>query len=108
MTSAVCVRFDVDSALVRRFMTPDNHDLPTLESLLGRPAWMARGACRGTNVDPFSPTRGGSTAPAKAIQTCIVRPDCLAYGMEDPGIVGVWCGTLARERRRLRSALPAA
>jgi hypothetical protein len=39
----------------------DDHDLPALEDLVRRPAWMARADCRGCQVDDaFFPARAAT------------------------------------------------
>lgn len=75
--------------------------------------WMKSGACRAEKVptERFFPAeqRGNwasSTVTAKAVcARCVVRGDCLAYALERPVLVGVWGGTTARERRRMRKEL---
>ncbi len=77
-----------------------------LEALLGRPPWMARGACRGMGPEAFITGRGDSTAAAKATcSTCVVQSECLAFAMANPDLVGIWGGTSARERTRMRRAV---
>jgi hypothetical protein len=50
-----------------------------LRSLLARPAWHERAACRGVGTDVFYVERGGSTDPAKALcDGCTVWAECLA------------------------------
>ncbi len=81
-------------------------ELPDLESFLGRPRWMTRGACRGMGTELFIAKRGDSTAAAKATcSTCVVRSECLAFAMVNPDLVGIWGGTSARERARMRRAV---
>lgn len=51
----------------------------------------------------FFPKQGGTTHQAKAVcARCPVRAECLAWAVADPDLAGVWGGTSARERRRLR------
>jgi WhiB family transcriptional regulator, redox-sensing transcriptional regulator len=69
-----------------------------------RPAWHADAACRG-QADLFFPVRGAPTEPAKAIcARCPSREPCLAaaLGMSDESTIGIWGGTSARERKRMR------
>jgi WhiB family redox-sensing transcriptional regulator len=76
-------------------------DLPTLDQLFGRPAWMADAACRGSKVN-FHPERGQDTRAAKAVcATCPVREQCRSYALEVGDKYGVWGGTTAKERRKL-------
>ncbi len=76
-------------------------DLPSLDLLFARPAWMADAACRGSTVN-FHPERGQDARSAKAIcARCPVREQCQAYALETGEMFGVWGGTTAKERRRL-------
>jgi WhiB family redox-sensing transcriptional regulator len=64
--------------------------------------------CAETDPELFFPDRGGTPREAKAIcGRCEFREPCLAYALTatdphgyPPG--GVWGGTTAQERRRLR------
>lgn len=92
-------------AVTRWLMRPGATEMLTIEDLIRRPAWMARAACRGAGSDDYFPALGGTAAAGKAVcADCVMRPDCLAYAMEDPEIAGVWGGTTARERATLRRA----
>ncbi len=89
------------------FMLVSGSDPPTtLEELVGpRPAWMAEGACRGMGPDLFFPGQGGDVEAPRAIcERCPVLPECLSYAMSLDGAPGVWGGTSARERERMRRA----
>jgi WhiB family redox-sensing transcriptional regulator len=93
----------VNDAVTVWLMTPGGPDLPTIDDFLRRPAWMARAACRGTGTDAYFPTVGATVAPARAVCAgCPVREPCLAYALADPELAGVWGGTSARERDRIR------
>lgn len=79
-------------------------ELDELLALLRPPAWHTDAACRGVGAATFFPERDASAAAARTIcATCPVRADCLAaahsYGTDT---AGVWGGTTARERARLR------
>ena len=75
--------------------------LSELCELTRRPAWHRDAACRGY-ADLFFPTRGQAIEPAKAIcARCLVRDECLAAALE-MGDGGVWGGTSASERKKLR------
>lgn len=80
-------------------------DVPDLEELFPRPAWMHRGACTDPQVAAnFFPTRGESPAPAKAVcAECPVREDCLEYAVTHRELNGVWGGVSERRRRAIRS-----
>ena len=76
-------------------------DLPCLDLLFARPAWMAHAACRGSSVN-FHPERGQDTRSAMAIcARCPVREECQDYALDMGEMFGVWGGTTAKERRRL-------
>jgi WhiB family redox-sensing transcriptional regulator len=94
----------ITEPLVRWLMTPAvMEDFPSLEDLTNRPAWMERGACRGEDRDLFFPVLGASTARAKAVCSgCPVRSECLDYATADPEIAGIWGGTSAKQRQKLR------
>jgi len=75
---------------------------PTIDELFTRPAWQADALCREHPDVTFFPERGQASAPAKAIcAPCLVRADCLQYGMTQP--CGIWGGTSDRERRARRA-----
>lgn len=75
----------------------------------GRPAWYADAACREHPELTWHPELGQTSAPAKAVcATCLVRDECLAYGLADPHLEGIWGGTAPRERARLRRSQKAA
>lgn len=73
-----------------------------------RPAWMDQAACVRSAVD-FFPRHGSRHSRDRALavcRRCSVREDCLAYALsfpvtEDAGIYG---GTTAAERRKMRDA----
>lgn len=77
------------------------------ELLEGRPWWHTYAACRGLGATPWFPRRGDSTDDAKAVCSgCSVREDCLESALRQSSSDdhGVWGGTSARERKRLRRA----
>lgn len=86
-------------------------DAPDVDDLLAllaepRPPWMAGGLCREHPEVEFFPSRGQSTAPAKALcARCAVADACRAYvATFDPqeGEHGIWGGTSGQDRRRMR------
>jgi len=82
--------------------TSIDQSLPDLSELLGRPAWMARAACKGQDPALFFPSLGANAAKARAIcATCSVRQECLSYALADSESSGVWAGLSERERRKL-------
>jgi WhiB family redox-sensing transcriptional regulator len=64
--------------------------------------------CAETDPELFFPGKGGTPREAKAIcERCEFLEPCLAYALRatDPHgypLVGVWGGTTAQDRRRLR------
>jgi WhiB family redox-sensing transcriptional regulator len=80
--------------------------LPDLGSLLQRPAWQHRAACRGRGVTDFFPPDGSSRVRAAVVcDRCPVATECLGYALEHPSIKGVWAGTSERGRHRMRAAM---
>ena len=66
-------------------------------------AWMERAQCRGEDRALFFPSLGRDPVKAKVLcSICPVRQECLDYAVADAEIVGIWGGTSARERRRMR------
>ena len=69
--------------------------------------WADLANCLGLDADLFFPERGEAEANvAQAKQVCAgcrVRECCLRYAMTPPVITtGVWGGTSAKERQRMR------
>jgi WhiB family transcriptional regulator, redox-sensing transcriptional regulator len=77
---------------------------PTIEDLIGRPAWMNDAACRGCGHGKFviDPDSTPSEAVLARCARCPVKDECLNYAMQHRNLVGVWGGTTERERRRIR------
>jgi WhiB family redox-sensing transcriptional regulator len=79
------------------------HDVPDVAQVLGRPAWEAKAACRGLDVDLFVVPLGGNSEAGRAVcQRCPVVADCLDYALSEPELQGTWGGTGERQRRALR------
>jgi WhiB family redox-sensing transcriptional regulator len=80
-------------------------DYATVSDLAMRPAWQRRAACRGKGTEWWFPTTREADEAARAVcEPCSVRRECFAYAMADRELVGIWAGTDATERRRLRRA----
>jgi WhiB family redox-sensing transcriptional regulator len=78
-------------------------EFPALSDFLRRPDWQAFGACRGMPVDVFVLPVGATAEPARAVcRRCPVNGECLNYALAEPDLEGIWAGTTARERSRLR------
>jgi WhiB family transcriptional regulator, redox-sensing transcriptional regulator len=82
--------------------------LADLAHLIEQPAWMADAACRHLDSDLFFPRRhgyAGSGKQAKAVcASCPVIDECLDWALAFPASndSGIYAGTNADERRRLR------
>jgi WhiB family transcriptional regulator, redox-sensing transcriptional regulator len=73
-----------------------------LSSMLARPDWHTRAACRGMGTAMFLPTQGMKSDSGKSVcSTCTVRSECLAFG-RDGNEVGTWGGLSTLERVRVR------
>jgi len=68
--------------------------------------WADNGNCIGLPSDWFFPNGRQAITEAKAVcASCAVRAECLTYAMATPvEMHGIWGGTDARERRRMRRA----
>ena len=65
--------------------------------------WRDQALCAETDPDAFFPEKGESTREAKQVCTaCTVRPECLAFALDNNERFGTWGGLSERERRRLR------
>ncbi len=74
---------------------------------------MERARCRGHDPGMFFPAPGPGMVPAMAAamamcSVCPVREPCLEYAVADPEITGIWGGTSAKARARMRRGLQAA
>ena len=70
--------------------------------VLDRPSWQYRAACRGRGTQDYFTYRSDVKGAKAICGSCPVRPDCLAFALDDPGLVGIWGGTTLFERRALR------
>jgi WhiB family redox-sensing transcriptional regulator len=78
--------------------------LPDLSSLLQRPRWQRRAACRGKGVDNFFPLDGSSRMRAAVMcGRCPVAKECMDYALDHPSLKGIWAGTSERGRNRIRA-----
>jgi Transcription factor WhiB. len=72
------------------------------------PDFLRRGrpACGDYDPELFYPTSEANMAAvemAKSVcRRCPLRADCLSYALETGDDWGIWAGTTARERRRIR------
>ena len=72
---------------------------------LNRQAWMDRALCAEVDPDLFFPGKGdwAQAFRAKVVcRRCDVREKCLAYAVENQEMHGIWGGTTAEQRKRLR------
>ena len=80
-----------------------------LRVILERPDWMRQAHCLGVDTNLFFPERGEPTAYALSIcSECDVRLQCLAFAISGAEREGIFGGTSARARRRLRVPVKAA
>lgn len=81
------------SEVVRWLMSPAGgpDDLPTLEDLLGRPAWQREAACRGQAAGEWvRKSPGADYGAQRAICAgCPVRQPCLDYALALPDLMGL-------------------
>lgn len=71
--------------------------------------WRDHAACAGKDPNIFFPTRGDSTAMARAkaiCATCPVTDACLQRALDESLNSGVHGGLSAKERRLLKASLP--
>lgn len=69
------------------------------------PDWYERAACKGRDTALWISSKGNPSiyAPAKKVcETCPVKTECLETALRVPWLVGVWGGTNASERERIR------
>jgi WhiB family redox-sensing transcriptional regulator len=80
--------------------------MPDVTDLISRPSWHKDAACRGKGTEKFILPKGsGELLEAKrTCDSCPVTEECLKFALNDPGIKGIWAGTSARERDRMRAA----
>ena len=65
--------------------------------------WMEAAACRGRTEVNFFPSKEDTSAPAMAVcSICPVQVPCLDYALANRELVGIWGGTSARGRERIR------
>jgi WhiB family redox-sensing transcriptional regulator len=75
----------------------------------GRPDWTADAQCRGQDSELWYPQRGEVPRHAIAVcGRCPVAQQCLDYALDHNEGFGIWAGTTARERRRIRKTRHAA
>ena len=84
---------------------------PGLDDLLAavaanRPAWHADALCREHPEVSWFVERGEPLAPAKDIcSRCLVLAECTSWALDqDQSLVGIWGGTTAPQRKRMREA----
>jgi WhiB family transcriptional regulator, redox-sensing transcriptional regulator len=71
-------------------------------------SWQDAAECQYTDPEAFFPEKGGSVRQAKRVcRSCDVRAECLEYALENCIAEGIWGGLTERERRRVRSGIPA-
>lgn len=78
-------------------LVDENDVLDLLHSILNRPRWHARAACRGSGVAAFF-SKSDPDLGITVCGDCPVRAECLAFAVEHD-CDGVWGATTAQERR---------
>lgn len=77
-------------------------DLPSLDDLIDRPAWMLDALCREHPEVNFFPERGQPSAPAKAVcARCLVRRECADYAGTAVTVHGIWGGLSSKQRKQV-------
>lgn len=78
---------------------------PDLEGITELPSWRDEAACRGMDSEVFfAEQRGRSTREARAVcAECPVSELCLEYALDRPEKMGVWGGTVPKEREAIRA-----
>ncbi len=77
--------------------------------LKARPAWQKDALCREPAYAGITwfPSRGASCVEAKRVcQRCLCFQVCQEWSLAQTGLVGVWGGLSANERRQVRAAIP--
>ena len=65
--------------------------------------WMNKAACKGMDPTIFFPHSNKERNEAISIcAKCSVRMACLIYAVKRPTCIGVWGGTILRERESIR------
>ena len=65
--------------------------------------WQKEAVCAQTDPEIFYPEGNTTTKQAKAIcKTCPVSLECLEYALKRTEVYGIWGGTTATERQRMR------
>lgn len=78
---------------------------PWARPLVGDTEWRRRAACRGSDPGLFFPSDDEPKDDAKALcRRCPVRQACLDFALANREDHGIWGGTGARERERIRRA----
>jgi WhiB family redox-sensing transcriptional regulator len=92
--------------VVEWMMSSDTQDIEAqLAAFIGRPAWMARAACKGEPPGTFFLELGDPTGYVRARELCgrcEVRTECLAHALADPEDIGFFAGMTPVERRAMR------
>jgi WhiB family redox-sensing transcriptional regulator len=66
--------------------------------------WHQEALCAQTDPEIFFPEGNTTTKQAKAIcKTCPVSLQCLEYALKRTEVYGIWGGTTATERQRMRA-----
>jgi WhiB family redox-sensing transcriptional regulator len=67
--------------------------------------WVSDGLCAQTDPEAFYPEKGKSPESARGVcRRCPVQPECLEWALDSNQQYGVWGGTTAKQRQRMRRA----
>ena len=65
--------------------------------------WMNNALCRQVDYELFFPEGGGGSVTARKVcGRCEVKTECLSYALEFPSMIGIWGGTTAKQRQKLK------
>lgn len=90
-------------ALAAFAASPPFADFLDVEQLVTRPAWMRDALCIEYQALDWFPGRGARIdAQRDVCRRCRVKRECLRFALDDTLTAGVWAGTTADDRRKLR------
>jgi len=87
-------------------MMQSTSPMPDVSDLILRPSWHKDAACRGHGAELFVlPSGSADVSYARRVcSRCPVTEQCLQFALRDPSTKGIWAGTSARQRDRMRVA----
>jgi hypothetical protein len=88
--------------LVVAFTADARLDLLAVAGCAARPAWMDRAECRSYPAEWWFEVKSTRRRAIRVCGQCPVRAECLAHALDNGELGGVWGGTTAGKRQRLR------